>query len=151
MFWLCSKMHLWSWGHDYLGQPALEKHVVVIFFKHISCVQGSFKSTFHNQTWLYRPLCQHTHAVFRMWPQGSSIRKTRKTELAHWKQSCSICPRKTRVLTAQGLASPSDNWGRSLPYAVTTTGWGVSHCTGGWGESSLVFVTLKLMRAAILA
>lgn len=132
MFWLCSKMHLWSWGHDYLGQPALEKHVVVIFFKHISCVQGSFKSTFHNQTWLYRPLCQHTHAVFRMWPQGSSIRKTRKRSLPTGNNPAPSVPEK------QGC------WLHRVWLLLQTTG--AAHCPTLWpplGEGSVTILGVE--------
>lgn len=148
MFWLCSKMHLWSCGHDYLGQPALEKHVVFIFWNTFHVCRGNLKAHFTITLDCIGPCANTPTPASECGPREVQLGKTRKQSLPTGNNPAQTVPEKQRA----GCRGPVFSWVHSLLHACEHRCVSVTHCAGCWTEgSSLVLVTPKLMRATILA
>lgn len=96
-------MHLWSWGHDYLGQPALEKHVVFIFWNTFHVCRGNLKAHFTIRLDCIGPCANTPTPASECGPREVQLGKTRKQSLPTGNNPAQAVPEKQRA----GCRGPS--------------------------------------------
>lgn len=120
-------MHLWSWGHDYLGQPALEKHVVLIFWNTFHVCRGNLKAHFTIRLDCIGPCANTPTPASECGPREVQLGKTRKQSLPTGNNPAQTVPEKQRA-GCRGPVFSSDNWVRSLLHACEHRCVSVTHC-----------------------
>lgn len=141
-------MHLWSWGHAYLGQPALEKHVVFIFWNTFHVCRGNLKAHFTIRLDCIGPYANTPTPASECGPREVQLGKSRKQSLSTGNNPALAVPEKQRV-GCRGPVFFSDNWVHFLLRACEHCCVSITHGARCWTEgSSLVLVTPKLMRAS---